>query len=58
MAEAGLGCPDFQGDNAIAVREPSVDWHGREALFKNGRPEPQNPPEALRTLVRVWKANR
>ncbi len=31
--ECGFGSPDFQGDAAIAVREPSVDWHGRKALF-------------------------
>jgi hypothetical protein len=32
-AEAGLGQAGLQGDKAIAVREPSVHWGGRKALF-------------------------
>jgi hypothetical protein len=33
-AEAGFGARDaFQGETAIAVREPSVHWSGNRALF-------------------------
>ncbi|HEU4410249.1 MAG TPA: hypothetical protein VFS43_33645 [Polyangiaceae bacterium] len=32
-AEAGFGTDGMQGANAIAVREPSVHWDGRKALF-------------------------
>ena len=31
--EAGFGMEGFQGDKAIAVREPSVHWSGQKALF-------------------------
>ncbi|GAB3429742.1 hypothetical protein NX773_17290 [Massilia solisilvae] len=31
--EAGFGTDGAQGANAIAVREPSVDWDGKRALF-------------------------
>lgn len=31
--EAGYGLDGAQGANAIAVREPAVDWSGRKALF-------------------------
>ncbi len=31
--EAGFGMEGFQGDKAIAVREPSVHWSGKKALF-------------------------
>src|SRR6185295_699637 len=31
--EAGFGTTGFQGANSIAVREPSVHWSGRKALF-------------------------
>jgi hypothetical protein len=31
--EAGLGSDGEQGARAIAVREPSVDWDGRRAVF-------------------------
>lgn len=30
---AGYGADGFQGANSIAVREPSVHWSGRKALF-------------------------
>lgn len=32
-AEAGYGVEGFQGPGAIAVREPTVHWSGRRALF-------------------------
>jgi len=32
-AEAGYGDEGMQGANAIAVRDPSVDWTGTKALF-------------------------
>ncbi|HJT98533.1 MAG TPA: hypothetical protein VJ696_09480, partial [Rhodanobacteraceae bacterium] len=32
-AEAGYGEDGMQGDNAIAVRDPAVDWTGTKALF-------------------------
>lgn len=32
-AEAGFGEEGIQGQNAIAVREPSVHWSGEKALF-------------------------
>jgi hypothetical protein len=31
--EAGFGMTGMQGDNAIAVREPSVHWSGNKAIF-------------------------
>ncbi len=31
--EAGFGNSGFQGDDAIAVRDPSVHWNGTKALF-------------------------
>lgn len=31
--EAGFGMSGMQGDNAIAVREPSVHWSGTKAVF-------------------------
>jgi hypothetical protein len=31
--EAGFGTEGFQGNNSIAVREPSVHWNGDKALF-------------------------
>jgi len=31
--EAGFGATGFQGNNAIAVREPAVHWSGTKALF-------------------------
>lgn len=31
--EAGFGVEGFQGENAIAVRDPSVHWDGKKALF-------------------------
>ena len=31
--EAGFGNTGFQGDNAIAVRNPSIHWSGDKALF-------------------------
>ena len=31
--EAGFGMAGMQGDNAIAVREPSMHWSGTKALF-------------------------
>ncbi|GGJ31841.1 hypothetical protein [Deinococcus roseus] len=30
---AGLGMEGFQGDKAIAVRDPSIHWDGKKALF-------------------------
>ncbi|MEZ4650061.1 MAG: FlgD immunoglobulin-like domain containing protein [Candidatus Eisenbacteria bacterium] len=42
-AAAGYGANGFQGDTAIAVREPSVHWDGDKALFSMvvGGPEQQ-----------------
>jgi hypothetical protein len=43
-AEAGYGSPDaFQGDESIAVRDPSVHWDGNKAIFSMviGAPEEQ-----------------
>lgn len=43
-AAAGYGSPDaFQGDEAIAVRDPSVHWDGNKAIFSMviGAPEQQ-----------------
>ncbi len=31
--EAGFGVEGFQGKNAIAVRDPSVHWDGKKAIF-------------------------
>lgn len=42
--EAGYGNEGFQGSRAIAVREPSVHWNGKKALFSMviGAPTAQN----------------
>lgn len=41
--EAGFGTEGFQGANAIAVRDPSVYWDGKKALFSMvvGAPDEQ-----------------
>jgi hypothetical protein len=41
--EAGFGNDGAQGANAIAVREPSVDWDGRSAVFAMLVGAPQGP---------------
>jgi hypothetical protein len=40
---AGFGTDGFQGKNAIAVRDPSVHWDGKKAIFSMviGAPEKQ-----------------
>jgi hypothetical protein len=47
-AEAGFGQAGLQGAKAIAVREPSVHWDGRKALFAMavGAPAAQFGPSA------------
>ena len=42
-AAAGYGNPGFQGNTAIAVRDPSVHWDGSKAIFSMvvGAPEEQ-----------------
>lgn len=42
-AAAGYGVDGFQGDDAIAVRDPAVHWSGQKALFSMviGAPEVQ-----------------
>ena len=42
--EAGFGSEGFQGSRAIAVRDPSVHWNGKKALFSMviGAPTAQN----------------
>ena len=45
-AAAGYGMgPGFQGDHAIAVREPCVDWSGTKAVFSMIVGAPTGPSE-------------
>jgi hypothetical protein len=45
-AEAGYGAPGpFQGQRAIAVREPCVHWNGRKAVFSMVVGAPDGPYE-------------
>jgi hypothetical protein len=45
-AAAGLGAPaGFQGEDSIAVREPSVHWSGTKAVFSMVVGAPETPSE-------------
>jgi hypothetical protein len=53
--EAGFGNDGAQGANAIAVREPSVDWDGRSAVFAMLVGAPQDPHDTRRSFWQLYE---
>jgi hypothetical protein len=53
--EAGFGHDGTQGARAIAVREPSVDWDGRTAVFAMLVGAPQGPADRSRAFWQLFE---
>jgi hypothetical protein len=55
--EAGFGSDGAQGPNAIAVREPSVDWRGERVLFSMLVGAPAGPGAQPPVFWQVYEAS-
>lgn len=53
--EAGLGMTGFQGNQAIAVREPAIHWSGEKAVFSMLTGAPQNAGESVKSHWQIYE---
>ncbi len=56
-AEAGFGGAGFQGQNAIAVRDPAVHWDGQRALFSMVRGAPTQQYQVLTFTWQIYQVS-